>query len=44
MSPENSQTSRMKAHEFIQGFELVLAHLGLWPSFHDAEVLKLVID
>lgn len=34
----------MKAHEFIQGFELVVAHLGLWPSFHDAEVLKLVID
>ena len=34
----------MEAHEFIQGFELVVAHLGLWPSFHDAEVLKLVID
>lgn len=35
---------RMEAHEFIEGFELVVAHLGLWPSFHDAEVLKLVID
>ena len=34
----------MEAHEFIQGFELVVAHLGLWPSFHDAEVLKLAID
>ena len=34
----------MKAHEFIQGFELVVAQLGLWPSFHGAEDLKLAID
>ena len=34
----------MQAHEFIEGFELVVAHLGQWPSFHDAEVLKLVLE
>lgn len=34
----------MNPHEYIEGFELVVAHLGLWPSFHDAEVLKLAID
>lgn len=34
----------MQAHEFIEGFELVVAHLGMWPSFHDAEVLKIILD
>jgi hypothetical protein len=34
----------MEAHEFIEGFERVVTHLGMWPSFHDAEVLKLTID
>ena len=34
----------MEAHKFIEGYESVVDHLGLWPSFHDAEVLKLVID
>ena len=35
---------RMEAHRFIEDFELVVAHLGMWPSFHDSEVLKLVLD
>jgi hypothetical protein len=34
----------MEAYRFIEGHERVVDHLGLWPSFHDAEVLKLVID
>ena len=34
----------MQPHEFIEGSERVIAHCGLWPSFHDAEVLKLVLD
>jgi hypothetical protein len=34
----------MEAHQFIEDFERVVAHLGMWPSFHDAEVLKLTID
>lgn len=34
----------MNAYEFFEGFEQVVAHLGMWPSFHDAEVLKLVLD
>ena len=34
----------MQAHEFIEGFESVVAHLGMWPSFHDAEVLKIILD
>jgi hypothetical protein len=34
----------MEAHEFIDGHERVIAHFGLWPSFHDAEVIKLSLD
>ena len=34
----------MEAHEFIEGHERVITHLGLWPSFHDAEVFKLSLD
>lgn len=34
----------MEAHEFIVGHERVIAHFGLWPSFHDAEVFKLSLD
>lgn len=34
----------MEAHEFIEGYESVVSHLGMWPSFHDAEVFKLAID
>ena len=34
----------MEAHHFIEGFERVVDHLGMWPSFHDAEVLKLTVD
>jgi hypothetical protein len=34
----------MEAHRFIKDFERVVAHLGMWPSFHDAEVLKLAVD
>jgi hypothetical protein len=33
----------MKAHEFIDNYELVIARLGMWPSFHDAEVLQLAL-
>lgn len=34
----------MEPHEFIEGSDQVIAHLGLWPSFHDAEVMKLALD
>jgi hypothetical protein len=34
----------MDAYRFIDGFERVVAHLGMWPSFHDAEILQLTID
>jgi hypothetical protein len=34
----------MEAHKFIENFERVVDHFGMWPSFHDAEVLKLTVD
>ncbi|MDR0674082.1 MAG: immunity 50 family protein [Zoogloeaceae bacterium] len=34
----------MEAYRFIEGFERVVAHFGMWPSFHDAEVLKLSVE
>lgn len=43
MRPNSNVGRRMEAYEFIEGFELVVAHLGMWPSFHDSEVLKLVL-
>ncbi len=34
----------MEPHKFIEGHELVLARFGAWPSFHDGEVHKLLLD
>jgi hypothetical protein len=34
----------MEPHEFIEGHEKVLALFGQWPSFHDGEVHRLVLD
>ncbi len=34
----------MEAYEFIDGHERIVAHFGFWPSFHDAEVFKLVLE
>lgn len=34
----------MNAHEAIAGYELILAHFGMWPSFHDSEVHRIVLD
>jgi hypothetical protein len=34
----------MQAHEFISGFELVIATFGQWPTFHDAEVRQLTLE
>lgn len=34
----------MQPHEFIDRFEDVIARFGQWPSFHDAEVHRLVLD
>jgi hypothetical protein len=34
----------MEAYEFIEGHERLIAHFGLWPSFHDSEVHRLVLD
>ena len=34
----------MQAYEFIEGHELVIARFGLWPSFHDGEVLRIILD
>jgi hypothetical protein len=31
-------------HTFINGHESVLARFGNWPSFHDGEVHRLVLD
>lgn len=34
----------MKPHEFIDGHEQVISRFGQWPSFHDGEVLRIVLD
>ena len=34
----------MEPHEFIQGHAQVLEAFGQWPSFHDAEVHRVVLD
>ena len=34
----------MKPYEFIEGYEQVIARFGQWPSFHDGEVLRVVLD
>jgi hypothetical protein len=34
----------MQPYEFIEGFEEVIARFGLWPSFHDGEVHRIVLD
>ena len=34
----------MEAHEFIEGHQLVLRTFGRWPSFHDGEVHRVVLD
>ena len=34
----------MEAYEFIDGHEQIIAHFGLWPSFHDAEVHRISLD
>lgn len=34
----------MQPHEFIAGFQEVIARFGQWPSFHDGEVHRIVLD
>ncbi len=34
----------MQPHEFIEGYEKVVARFGRWPSFHDGEVLRIVLN
>jgi hypothetical protein len=34
----------MEAYEFIEGYTEVVAHFGVWPSFHDGEVHRIVLD
>ncbi|MDI3383465.1 Imm50 family immunity protein [Xenophilus aerolatus] len=34
----------MEAYRFIDNFDKVLSHFGVWPSFHDGEVRRLVLD
>mgnify|MGYP003576131215 CR=1 FL=1 len=34
----------MKPYTFIEGHETVLERFGMWPSFHDGEVHRLVLD
>ncbi|WP_076998203.1 Imm50 family immunity protein [Variovorax sp. KK3] len=31
-------------YKFFSGYELVLSRFGQWPSFHDGEVHRLVLD
>jgi len=34
----------MEPYEFIEGHEKVIARFGRWPSFHDGEVHRIVLD
>lgn len=34
----------MEPYEFIEGHEKVIARFGQWPSFHDGEVHRIVLD
>jgi hypothetical protein len=34
----------MEAYQFISGHEKVIDHFGQWPSFHDGEVHRFVLD
>lgn len=34
----------MEPYEFIENHEVVTAKFGMWPSFHDGEVLRIVLD
>lgn len=34
----------MLPHEFIDGFQQIIARFGQWPSFHDGEVHRIVLD
>jgi len=34
----------MEPYEFIEGHQLVLERFGMWPSFHDGEVHRIVLD
>jgi hypothetical protein len=34
----------MQPHKFIEGYEEVIARFGQWPSFHDGEVHRIVLD
>ena len=34
----------MQPHEFMEGYEKVIARFGQWPDFHDGEVHRVVLD
>ena len=34
----------MEPHAFIEGHEKVIAIFGQWPSFHDGEIHRLLLD
>ena len=34
----------MEPFEFIEGYKAVIARFGQWPSFHDGEVHRIVLD
>ena len=34
----------MEPHEFIEGHAQVVEACGQWPSFHDAEIYRVVLD
>jgi hypothetical protein len=34
----------MEPYEFIEGYRIVLEAFGQWPSFHDGEVHRVVLD
>lgn len=34
----------MDAYRFIADCDKVISHFGMWPSFHDGEVYRLVFD
>lgn len=34
----------MQPYEFIEGFQEVIDRFGRWPSFHDGEIHRIILD
>ena len=40
----NTSDVSTQAYELVEGFEKIIDKFGLWPSFHDGEILRIVLD